>query len=72
MTEKNGPKELVNFAGAAEDAIAEAVRAYREAGFTDIALVHLGGGHQETFLKGAAQPLLDLAAPNPSDEREKT
>lgn len=32
MTEKNGPKELVNFAGAAEDAIAEAVRAYREAG----------------------------------------
>lgn len=42
------------------DAIVEAVRAYWEAGFTDIALVQIGGEHQETFLKEAAEPLLEL------------
>jgi hypothetical protein len=41
------------------DAIVDAVRPYREAGFTDIALVQIGGGAQERFLKEAAAPLLE-------------
>jgi G6PDH family F420-dependent oxidoreductase len=41
------------------DAIVDAVRPYWEAGFTDIALVQIGGEAQELFLKEAAQPLLD-------------
>ncbi|MFN8100101.1 MAG: LLM class F420-dependent oxidoreductase [Mycobacterium sp.] len=40
------------------DAIVKAVSAYWEAGFTDIALVQIGGEHQDVFLKEAAQPLL--------------
>jgi G6PDH family F420-dependent oxidoreductase len=40
------------------DAIVDAVRAYWEAGFTDIALVQIGGDAQELFFKEAAQPLL--------------
>ncbi len=40
------------------DRIVEAVRAYREAGFTDIALIQIGGNHQEEFLAEAADPLL--------------
>jgi len=40
------------------DAIVDAVRAYWEAGFTDIALVQIGGDSQELFFKEAAQPLL--------------
>jgi G6PDH family F420-dependent oxidoreductase len=39
-------------------AIVEAVGAYREAGFTDIALIQVGGETQEAFLKEAAEPLL--------------
>ena len=41
------------------DAIVEAVRPYWEAGFTDIALVQVGGDSQERFLKEAAEPLLE-------------
>ena len=40
------------------DAIVEAVRPYWEAGFTDIALVQVGGAAQQTFLAEAAEPLL--------------
>lgn len=40
------------------DAIVDAVRAYWEAGFTDIALIQIGGQTQELFLKEAAEPLL--------------
>jgi G6PDH family F420-dependent oxidoreductase len=40
------------------DAIVAAVRAYWEAGFTDIALVQIGDEAQEEFLKEAAGPLL--------------
>jgi len=40
------------------DAIVDAVRPYWEAGFTDIALVQIGGEAQELFLKEAAHPLL--------------
>lgn len=41
------------------DAIVDAIRPYREAGFTDVALVQIGGQAQELFLKEAAQPLLE-------------
>lgn len=40
------------------DAIVEAVQPYWEAGFTDIALVQVGGDTQQRFLKEAAEPLL--------------
>jgi G6PDH family F420-dependent oxidoreductase len=40
------------------DAIVDAVRPYWEAGFTDIALLQIGGETQEQFLKEAAEPLL--------------
>ena len=40
------------------DAIVDAVRAYWEAGFTDIALVQIGDEMQDAFLKEAASPLL--------------
>jgi G6PDH family F420-dependent oxidoreductase len=40
------------------DSIVESVRAYWEAGFTDIALVQVGDEGQDRFLKEAAQPLL--------------
>ena len=49
------------------DAIVEKVRPYWEAGFTDVALVQVGGDSQEQFLKEAAEPLLDAlrsAAPS--------
>lgn len=41
------------------DAIVESVRAYWEAGFTDIALVQIGDEGQDEFLAKAAEPLLD-------------
>lgn len=41
------------------DAIVEAVRPYWEAGFTDIALVQIGGDAQARFLDEAAGPLLE-------------
>ena len=40
------------------DAIVEAVSAYWQAGFTDIALVQIGDEGQDMFLKEAAGPLL--------------
>jgi G6PDH family F420-dependent oxidoreductase len=40
------------------DAIVDAVRPYWEAGFTDIALLQIGGQSQDFFLKEAAEPLL--------------
>jgi G6PDH family F420-dependent oxidoreductase len=40
------------------DAIVDAVRPYWEAGFTDVALVQIGGETQDRFLKEAAKPLL--------------
>lgn len=40
------------------DAIAEAVAEYRDAGFTDVALLQIGGDTQERFLREAAEPLL--------------
>ncbi|OBH05294.1 LLM class F420-dependent oxidoreductase [Mycobacterium sp. E1747] len=40
------------------DAIVEAVRPYWEAGFTDVALVQVGGQSQDLFLSEAAEPLL--------------
>jgi len=40
------------------DAIVDAVGAYRDAGFTDIALIQIGGQSQQAFLKEAAEPLL--------------
>ncbi|WAJ44937.1 LLM class F420-dependent oxidoreductase [Mycobacterium sp. Aquia_216] len=40
------------------DAIVNAVRPYWEAGFTDIALIQIGGQTQDLFLKEAAEPLL--------------
>ncbi|SOX56415.1 TIGR03557 family F420-dependent LLM class oxidoreductase [Mycobacterium ahvazicum] len=41
------------------DAIVDAVRPYWEAGFTDIALIQIGGPTQDLFLKEAAEPLLN-------------
>jgi hypothetical protein len=38
--------------------IVEAVKAFRTAGFTDLALVQIGGEHQDGFLDFAAQSLL--------------
>ena len=50
------------------DAVVEAVSAYWEAGFTDIALVQVGDERQDEFLATAAGPLLDkLRAAAPSD-----
>ncbi|WP_395307799.1 LLM class F420-dependent oxidoreductase [Mycobacterium sp. AMU20-3851] len=41
------------------DAVVAAVKPYRDAGFTDIALVQIGGESQDRFLAEAAEPLLD-------------
>ncbi len=41
------------------DAVVEAVRPWWEAGFTDVALVQVGGEHQQAFLEQAAGPLLE-------------
>ena len=41
------------------DAIAESVRPYLEAGFTDIAIVQVGDEQQQRFLDEAAEPLLE-------------
>ncbi|WP_315096937.1 TIGR03557 family F420-dependent LLM class oxidoreductase [uncultured Cellulomonas sp.] len=50
------------------DAVVEAVSAYWEAGFTDIAIVQVGDEKQQQFLDQAAGPLLDkLRAAAPTD-----
>jgi G6PDH family F420-dependent oxidoreductase len=41
------------------DAIVEAVKPFWEAGFTDVALVQIGGDTQQRFLDEAAEPLLE-------------
>ncbi|PKW26992.1 LLM class F420-dependent oxidoreductase [Phycicoccus duodecadis] len=41
------------------DAVVEAVRPFWEAGFTDVALVQVGGEHQRRFLDEAAPDLLE-------------
>jgi G6PDH family F420-dependent oxidoreductase len=41
-------------------AIVDGVWAYREAGFTDVALVQIGDDTQDLFLKEAAEPLLEM------------
>ncbi|MFD1051276.1 LLM class F420-dependent oxidoreductase, partial [Kibdelosporangium lantanae] len=38
--------------------IAEQVKQYADAGFTDLALVQIGGGHQDGFLDFAEHTLL--------------
>ena len=45
------------------DAIVEAVSAYWEAGFTDIAIVQIGDEGQDRFLAEAAGPLLEKLRP---------
>ena len=45
------------------DAVVEAVRPWWEAGFTDVALVQVGGEHQQAFLDEAAGPAAREAAP---------
>jgi G6PDH family F420-dependent oxidoreductase len=48
------------------DAIVEGVKPFWEAGFTDVALVQIGGDHQEQFFAEAAEPLLEkLRAASP-------
>ncbi|MGG5260781.1 LLM class F420-dependent oxidoreductase [Phycicoccus avicenniae] len=50
------------------DGIVEAVRPFWEAGFTDVALVQVGGGHQQAFLDEVAPDLLErLRAAAPAD-----
>jgi len=50
------------------DAVVEAVSAYWEAGFTDIAIVQVGDEGQDEFLSTAAGPLLEkLRAAAPTD-----
>jgi G6PDH family F420-dependent oxidoreductase len=41
------------------DELVEGVRPFWEAGFTDVALVQIGGDHQEQFLDEVAEPLLE-------------
>ena len=41
------------------DAIVEAVKPFWEAGFTDVALVQVGGDSVDRFLEEAAEPLLE-------------
>ena len=54
------------------DAIVDAVKPYWEAGFTDVALLQIGGEAQDLFLKEAAEPLLaalrSAASSGSSDE----
>jgi len=52
------------------DAIVDAVRPYWEAGFTDIAVVQIGGESQDLFFKEAAEPLL-AALRDSSDGKRK-
>jgi G6PDH family F420-dependent oxidoreductase len=41
------------------DRVVDAVKAFWEAGFTDVALVQVGGDSQDAFLEQAARPLLE-------------
>ncbi|MFD6532512.1 LLM class F420-dependent oxidoreductase [Streptomyces sp. NPDC060184] len=44
--------------GSDVDEFTEAVRAYRDAGFTEIALIQVGGAHQQPFISWAEKKLL--------------
>ncbi|WP_229117348.1 LLM class oxidoreductase [Enemella dayhoffiae] len=75
MTEQAGPKELVRAGasqfvrpedvaesipcGPDLDRVGEAMKAYVDAGFTDVALVQVGGDSQDAFFEQAAKPLLE-------------
>jgi G6PDH family F420-dependent oxidoreductase len=41
------------------DELVEGIKPFWEAGFTDVALVQIGGDHQEQFLDEVAEPLLE-------------
>ncbi|MYT28863.1 hypothetical protein GTY73_08430 [Streptomyces sp. SID8354] len=72
MTEQAGPRELVGHVVGAERAgfdfsvtsdhyfpwLAEQGRPYVDAGFTEVALVQIGGDRQEPFLEWAEAELL--------------
>jgi G6PDH family F420-dependent oxidoreductase len=49
------------------DAVVEAVSAYGQAGFTDVALVQIGDESQDRFLAEAAGPLLERLRASTSD-----
>ncbi|MFI8420522.1 TIGR03557 family F420-dependent LLM class oxidoreductase [Streptomyces sp. NPDC085479] len=55
-----GPEDVAKAipCGDDPDAVVEAAAAYRRAGFTDLALVQIGGGHQAPFLEWARTTLL--------------
>lgn len=42
------------------DAVVEAVRPDVDAGFTEVALIQIGGEHQEPYLEWAEQKLLPV------------
>ncbi|MEU9163927.1 TIGR03557 family F420-dependent LLM class oxidoreductase [Streptomyces sp. NPDC048424] len=55
-----GPEDVAKTipCGSEVEEFVEAVRPYAEAGFTEVALVQIGGGHQEIFLDWAKAELL--------------
>lgn len=59
-TEHVGPEDVAKAIPCGDDpgAVVEAAAAYRRAGFTDLALVQIGGGHQGPFLEWAETTLL--------------
>jgi hypothetical protein len=52
MTEQSGARQLVKYA------VAAGVKEYVDAGFADVAVVHVGDEGQGRFLAAAAGPLL--------------
>lgn len=52
MTEQSGARQLVKYA------VAAGVKEYLDAGFADVAVVHVGDEGQGRFLAEAAGPLL--------------
>ncbi|MEU8544117.1 TIGR03557 family F420-dependent LLM class oxidoreductase [Streptomyces sp. NPDC048717] len=61
-TEQTRPEDVAKAVPCGDDpaAVADAVGAFAEAGFTDLALVQIGGAHQEPFLRWAESVLLPL------------
>ncbi|MEU6866260.1 LLM class F420-dependent oxidoreductase [Streptomyces sp. NPDC046876] len=59
-TQHTRPEDLTDAipCGDDVDAVVEAVRGYTDAGFTDVAVVQIGGDHQEPFLEWAESKLL--------------
>ncbi|MGW0390408.1 LLM class F420-dependent oxidoreductase [Streptomyces sp. NPDC003042] len=58
--QRTRPEDVADAIACGDDveAVVEAVRPYAEAGFTEVALVQIGGGHQEPFLDWAEAKLL--------------